>query len=141
MDLRAHDLCAGIRRRRGTRVPDAGDAGTPAIARLARAPPARDRGQLPRHSAAVIAGPALGGLVYVAGPGAVYAVGAALFALTGLFVQRIRAAGSRRRTERITLDTLPAGIRGIRSRPAILGAISLDLFAVLPDRAIALLPV
>jgi hypothetical protein len=40
-----------------------------------------------------------------------------------------------------TLDSLLAGIRFIRSRPDILGAISLDLFAVLLGGATALLPV
>lgn len=39
------------------------------------------------------------------------------------------------------LDTLLAGIGFIRSRPAIFGAISLDLFAVLLGGATALLPV
>ena len=40
-----------------------------------------------------------------------------------------------------TLDSLLAGIRFIRSRPDVLGAISLDLFAVLLGGATALLPV
>jgi len=41
---------------------------------------------------AIIAGPALGGIIYVAGPAAVYGVSTALFALTGLMIFMIRTA-------------------------------------------------
>ncbi|MEP6679673.1 MAG: MFS transporter, partial [Betaproteobacteria bacterium] len=81
--------------------------------------------------AAVIAGPAIGGLVYVAGPGAVYGASVALFVLTGALVQLIRPARRPPRTEKVDLDSVLAGIRFIRGRPVVLGAISLDLFAVL----------
>ena len=90
---------------------------------------------------AVIAGPALGGIVYVAGPAAVYAASAALFLATGLLVHLIRLARRPPRTEKVDLDSVLAGIRFIRSRPAVLGAISLDLFAVLLGGATALLPI
>jgi len=90
---------------------------------------------------AVIAGPAIGGLVYVAGPGAVYATSFVLFLLTGLLVQLIRLARRPPRTEKVDLDSVLAGIRFIRGRPAVLGAISLDLFAVLLGGATALLPI
>jgi len=90
---------------------------------------------------AVIAGPALGGFVYVAGPAAVYATSAALFLVTGLLVHLIRLARRPPRTEKVDLDSVLAGIRFIRSRPAVLGAISLDLFAVLLGGATALLPI
>jgi hypothetical protein len=43
--------------------------------------------------------------------------------------------------EPVSLQSLFAGIAYIRSRPAILGAISLDLFAVLLGGATALLPI
>src|SRR5438046_1717260 len=45
------------------------------------------------------------------------------------------------RFEEVGLDSLFAGIRYIRSHPTVLGAISLDLFAVLLGGATALLPV
>ena len=90
---------------------------------------------------AVIAGPAIGGLVYVAGPAAVYATSVALFLLTGVLVQLIRLARRPRRMEKVDIDSVLAGIRFIRQRPVILGAISLDLFAVLLGGATALLPI
>ncbi|HEY5862629.1 MAG TPA: MFS transporter [Casimicrobiaceae bacterium] len=90
---------------------------------------------------AVIAGPAIGGLVYVAGPAAVYATSVALFLLTGVLIHLIRLARRPPRTEKVDLDSVLAGIRFIRSRPVVLGAISLDLFAVLLGGATALLPI
>jgi len=92
--------------------------------------------------AAVIAGPALGGLLYVAGPGAVYAACAMLYALAAAFVTSIRLA--RREApprEPPSLASLTAGIRYIRAKPVLLGAISLDLFAVFLGGATALLPI
>ncbi|HEY2818410.1 MAG TPA: MFS transporter [Casimicrobiaceae bacterium] len=91
--------------------------------------------------AAVIAGPALGGFVYVAGPGAVYATSVAMFLATAVVTAAIRLVHSQGRSEAVGLDSVFAGIRYIRSRPAILGAISLDLFAVLLGGATALLPI
>ena len=89
---------------------------------------------------ATIAGPALGGLLYYFG--APVAFGAAAFCflacciLFSLMHSRPQAAPSD-----ATWETLLAGIRFIRSRPAIFGAISLDLFAVLLGGATALLPI
>jgi len=91
--------------------------------------------------AAVIAGPALGGFVYVAGAGAVYSASAAMFVATGLITAAIRLAHPQGRSEAVGLDSVFAGIRYIRAHPAILGAISLDLFAVLLGGATALLPI
>ena len=90
---------------------------------------------------AVIAGPALGGFIYVAGPAAVYGTSVALFLVTGLMVHLIRLARRPARTEKVDLDSVLAGIRYIWSRQAVLGAISLDLFAVLLGGATALLPI
>ena len=91
--------------------------------------------------AAVIAGPALGGFVYVAGAGAVYASSMAMFLATGIITTMIRLLHAQGRSEAVGLDSVFAGIRYIRDHPAILGAISLDLFAVLLGGATALLPV
>ena len=91
--------------------------------------------------AAVIAGPALGGVIYVAGAGAVYAASTAMFVATGVITAAIRLKHSQGRSEEVGLDSVFEGIRFIRNHPAILGAISLDLFAVLLGGATALLPV
>jgi MFS family permease len=90
---------------------------------------------------ATIAGPAVGGLLYAFGPAVVYAVCAACFAsaalLMGLVKTRLRVAAA----VKPGLDGLLSGLRFVFSRPTILGAISLDLFAVLFGGATALLPI
>ena len=88
---------------------------------------------------AIIAGPALGGFVYVAGASAVYGLCAALFALASVLCLRIRHADPPP-GEPLSLDTLLAGVRYVRQNKVVLGAISLDLFAVLLGGAVALLP-
>jgi MFS family permease len=91
--------------------------------------------------AAVIAGPALGGFVYTAGAPAVYALCTALFALaTGLTlaIRYDHAAPARAPTD---WHTVLAGVRFVWGHKVVLGAISLDLFAVLLGGATALLPI
>jgi MFS family permease len=88
---------------------------------------------------AIIAGPALGGLLYVAGATMVYAMCVALFAIAALLLLRVHHAEPPPR-ERATWQTLLAGVTYVRSNPVVLGAISLDLFAVLLGGATALLP-
>ncbi len=90
---------------------------------------------------ATIVGPALGGILYAFGGTRVFAVAAALFAVTFCLLFAIRYRSGRRSAEKTSWKTLVAGIGFIRSRPAILGAISLDLFAVLLGGATALLPI
>jgi MFS family permease len=90
---------------------------------------------------AVIIGPALGGFIYVLGPSAVYTTSSVLFIGASLLVSLIRIESVLPRREPATLSSLLAGIAFIKSRPAILGAISLDLFAVLLGGATALLPI
>ena len=58
-----------------------------------------------------------------------------------LLVAAIAHRGGSNRREKASWASLIAGILFIRSRPAILGAISLDLFAVLLGGATALLPI
>jgi MFS family permease len=89
---------------------------------------------------AVIAGPTLGGLLYLAGPKAVYALAAFLLLVSTAAMALTRNAPQARSTEPFKLATLLEGIRFVRSRPVMLGAISLDLFAVLFGGATALLP-
>lgn len=91
--------------------------------------------------AAVIAGPALGGLLYLAGPRTVYATVAGLLALAALLMTLIRRAPRPHQTrEPLSWHAAMEGLRFVRSRPAVLGAMSLDLFAVLFGGATALLP-
>ncbi|MBS0308016.1 MAG: MFS transporter [Proteobacteria bacterium] len=91
--------------------------------------------------AAIIAGPALGGLIYAAGASAVYLVSAVLFLCAALCVMLIRIDHVPPPAEPVSLQRLFAGVGFIWQRKEILGAISLDLFAVLLGGAVALLPV
>jgi MFS family permease len=91
--------------------------------------------------AAIIVGPALGGLLYAAGPTAPYATSAALFLLASALASLIRPLAGATRAEAPSFRSIFSGVAFIRSRPAILGSISLDLFAVLLGGATALLPV
>jgi MFS family permease len=93
--------------------------------------------------AATILGPSLGGILYAAfrGPSAVYA--AAMATAVGALVSafRIKTRPQARRREPMTMKTVFAGLHFIWREKLILGAISLDLFAVLLGGAVALLPV
>jgi MFS family permease len=92
---------------------------------------------------AVIGGPALGGAVYLLGPAVAYALCALLFTTAAVAVLTIRRTlPSRADNSRLgAFARFTAGIVYVRTRPIILGAISLDLFAVLLGGATALLPV
>jgi MFS family permease len=90
--------------------------------------------------AAMISGPALGGLAYGVAPGAPYAAMAAFWLLAGLLNGAIRLDRPVTAKEPPTLASLFAGVGFVRRNPAILGTISLDLFAVLLGGATALLP-
>ena len=94
---------------------------------------------------ASVLGPTAGGIAYAAwgGPSGVYALAAA-----GSFVAcaLVRTLGRQGRTSRAPIETIAraslfAGIRYVWSHPVVLGAVSLDLFAVLLGGATALLPV
>jgi MFS family permease len=91
---------------------------------------------------ATVCGPALGGVAYAVHPGVPYAAMAGFWCLSGLLVGLIRlAAAPAAAAEAATAKSLYAGVGFIRRNPAILGAISLDLFAVLLGGATALLPI
>lgn len=90
---------------------------------------------------ATIAGPAMGGLLYAFGGTVVFGIAAGGFALTFVLLACIRHRAVKRLPERTSWATLIAGIQFIRAKPVILGAISLDLFAVLLGGATALLPI
>jgi MFS family permease len=90
-----------------------------------------------------IAGPALGGIMYLRGAPVVYASVAVLLALAVAMLLGIRSGGvgGERPAEEPGWQSLLSGLRFVRSRRMLLGAISLDLFAVLFGGATALLPV
>jgi len=91
---------------------------------------------------ASILGPALGGFLYALGPAVVFGAAAFSFALASGLVAAIRfrpAPVSERPP--VTWATLSAGLTYIRGHPVVLGAISLDLVAVLLGGATALLPI
>lgn len=91
--------------------------------------------------AAIIAGPMIGGFLYLLGPVAVYLTAALLFFFASAVVLRLRLKSAPPKREPTTLKTLFAGIAFIRRRPVLLGAISFDLFAVLLGGVTALLPI
>jgi hypothetical protein len=90
---------------------------------------------------ATITGPALGGIAYAVAPGAPYLIMAAFWLLSGLLFGAIKSIRPVTAAEPPTLASLFAGVGFIRRNPAILGVISLDLFAVLLGGATALLPI
>jgi MFS family permease len=91
--------------------------------------------------AAAISGPAIGGLAYAMAPGAPYVLMATFSLLAGILSGMIRLQAAVTPKEPLTSDDLFAGVRFVRDNPAILGTISLDLFAVLLGGATALLPI
>ncbi len=91
--------------------------------------------------AARIVGPALGGALYELGPATVYATVAALYLVSAAIVAVVRDSGRARPREEISVESLFSGIAFIARRRLLLGALSLDLFAVLLGGATALLPI
>jgi MFS family permease len=89
---------------------------------------------------AVIGGPALGGFVYGAGAAAAYGVALALFVLSLVIVAGIRYPRAAPDRSPVTLASVFAGFGFIGRHRTVLGALSLDLFAVLLGGATALLP-
>jgi MFS family permease len=90
---------------------------------------------------ATITGPALGGLAYALSPAAPYGI-MLLFWLVAMIctgvIQQMQQAPAK---DSASAGDLFAGVRFVRSNAAILGTISLDLFAVLFGGVIALLPI
>jgi MFS family permease len=90
---------------------------------------------------AIIGGPALGGLLFAAGTGVVYAASLLFFAMGSLLVVQVRYEHAPPPREPVSLATVLAGVNFIWHRKPVLGAVSLDLFAVLLGGAVALLPI
>jgi MFS family permease len=89
--------------------------------------------------AAIIGGPALGGLLYAAGADVVYWVSTVLLLLSGALMMMVRYTHRPSKIDS-SLATVFAGVRFVWANKILLGATSLDLFAVLLGGATALLP-
>jgi len=90
---------------------------------------------------ATIIGPALGGFAYALMPSAPYAIMMVFWLFGALLtggIGRLQQAAAKNGE---VSDDLYAGVTFVRSNPAILGTISLDLFAVLFGGVTALLPI
>jgi MFS family permease len=98
-------------------------------------------GSVSANQTAIIVGPAIGGMLYLAGPATVYALCAIIFATAATLVTLIRVERPAQDRRPVSLQSLFAGIAYIGGRRALLGVISLDLFAVLLGGATALLPI
>jgi len=90
---------------------------------------------------ATITGPALGGFAYAFAPHFAYGVMVLFWILGMVFTGFIQAGRQSIAKDSSSADEVFAGVRFIRSNPAILGTISLDLFAVLLGGVSALLPI
>jgi len=91
---------------------------------------------------ATIAGPALGGALVLLGVGVAYALSVVLLVAAVVAVAGLRGGGrSEPSREPLSWVSLLSGVQFVRSRPIVLGSISLDLFAVLFGGATALLPI
>lgn len=97
-------------------------------------------GSASANKIALIGGPALGGLLCALGGAAVYSVAAMLMLASTLCAYLMHYRSPPRPRTPMTLYTALIGLKFIASRPALLGAVSLDLFAVLLGGATAMLP-
>jgi len=93
------------------------------------------------RQAAVIGGPLIGGFLYLAGPTVAYLSSAILFTFSAVVIFLLSIKRTAEIREPFSKAAFFAGIRFIWHRPVVLGAISLDLFAVLLGGATALLPI
>ncbi len=90
---------------------------------------------------ATILGPALAGLLFAAGAPVVYGCAWVLFVVAMVCMLRVHLRYQQPMArEPVSLAHALAGVRFIFSQPELLGALSLDLFAVLLGGAVALLP-
>jgi MFS family permease len=90
---------------------------------------------------ATITGPAVGGLAYAVSPGLPYGIMLAFWLCGVVFAGAIELLQPAEAKDPTAPNDVFAGVRFIRSNPAILGTISLDLFAVLFGGVVALLPI
>jgi MFS family permease len=93
------------------------------------------------NQTATIIGPAIGGFLYAVSVTTVYCTVAVLFLGASIIIALIRIERTPTKRESISIKSLFAGITYIKNNKVVMGAISLDLFAVLLGGATALLPV
>jgi MFS family permease len=90
---------------------------------------------------ATIMGPALGGIAYAVSPGLPYAIMVVFWLIAAICAGAVRLMQPAAPRRAATPGDLFAGVNFIRNHPAILGTLSLDLFAVLFGGVVALLPI
>lgn len=90
---------------------------------------------------ASIVGPVAGGLLYGLSPEAAYSVAAIMLGASATLVMAIPKPAQHSAMRGNMLETILGGFRYIFREKIVLGAVSLDLFAVLLGGAVALLPV
>ncbi len=90
---------------------------------------------------AVIGGPVLGGFLYAFGAAVAYATCLVFLVVSTLYIAAIPRLPRNPNAEPVSLASLFAGFSFIWNKKPVLGAISLDLFAVLLGGATALLPI
>lgn len=90
---------------------------------------------------AAILGPVAGGLLYGVGASIAYAVAVVFAAIGAILLLMIPKPAQRMSDQTKSWDSILAGFRFIASEKVVLGAISLDLFAVLLGGATALMPI
>jgi MFS family permease len=88
-----------------------------------------------------ISGPAIGGLAFAVSPSLPFILMFVLWVVAAVFNQGIKNDSSAAQPDTPSSDSLFAGVSFIKNNPAILGTLSLDLFAVLLGGATTLLPV
>jgi MFS family permease len=93
------------------------------------------------YQLATIIGPGIGGLLLILGPTYVYVACCVLFAISSAFIWLIRMQRVAPKREPFSLETLFGGIKFVSKNPIVLGAMSLDMFAVIFAGATALFPI
>ena len=118
----------------------AGDALAPNLLSKEAIPHGISLGSMTWQTASIV-GPVLGGLLYGLSAEIAYGVATALLALAAVCVVFVGIVPQENHVNETSISTLLAGFKFIKSEQIVLGAISLDLFAVLLGGAVALMPV
>jgi predicted MFS family arabinose efflux permease len=93
------------------------------------------------NQAGIVVGPAIGGVIFKVEPVAVYVTAAVLLGAAAVAIVGVSSGGAAAPATELTWENLVAGINFIVKTRMLLGAISLDLVAVLFGDSIALAPV
>jgi len=93
------------------------------------------------YQASVMAGPAMGGLLFAINASTVYSACFVLYLLSGFWLWGLKSKPLAHANEPVTVESVLAGVVFVWKKKTILGSMSLDLFAVLLGGATALLPI